>query len=63
MAASWEYKVLTVKRAGTFKITETPDDHDVTTVLNKEGMQGWELVNALGYGPMRAVTLYLKRSR
>ena len=63
MTASWEYKVLTVKRAGMFKITETPDDHDVTTVLNKEGMQGWELVNALGYGPMRAVTLYLKRPR
>jgi hypothetical protein len=63
MAASWEYKVLTVKRAGMFKVTETPDDHDVTTVLNKEGMQGWELVNALSYGPMRAVTLYLKRPR
>jgi len=34
MAASWEYKLLTVKRAGMFKVTETPDDHDVTTVLN-----------------------------
>jgi len=26
-------------------------------------MQGWELVNVLSYGPMRAVTLYLKRPR
>ncbi len=63
MATAWEYKVVTVKRQGTFKLTETPEDGDINAMLNREGSQGWELVNALGYGPMRAVTLYLKRPR
>ena len=63
MAANWEYKVLTVKRPGTFKMTETPADDELTAQLNHEGAQGWELVSTVGYGPMRGVTLYLKRPR
>ena len=63
MAINWEYKVLTVKRPGTLKLTETPADSELTALLNREGAQGWELVNALGYGAMRGVTLYLKRPR
>jgi hypothetical protein len=63
MAANWEYKVLTVTRPGALKLTETPEDSELTALLNREGAQGWELVNAVGYGPMRGVTLYLKRVR
>ncbi|HXS03066.1 MAG TPA: DUF4177 domain-containing protein [Rhodanobacter sp.] len=63
MATTWEYKVVTVKRQGTFKLTDTPDDSDLIALLNREGNQGWELVNALGYGPVSPVTLYLKRPR
>lgn len=63
MATSWEYKVVTVERKGSFKLSDTPDDGDLVTLLNREGNQGWELVNALGYGPIHPVTLYLKRQR
>ena len=63
MAANWEYKVLTVKRHGALKLTETPEDAELVVLLNREGAQGWELVSAVGFGPMRGVTLYLKRPR
>jgi hypothetical protein len=63
MAANWEYKVLTVKRRGFVKLTETPADNEVAALLNREGAQGWELIGAVGFGPMRGVTLYLKRPR
>lgn len=63
MATNWEYKVITVKRPGTFKISDIPEDSDLTILLNREGAMGWELVNALSYGPINPVTLYLKRPR
>ena len=53
----WEYKVVQapVSWAGTL------DNAKAAEVLNREGQQGWELVNALLHG-MR-VHLFLKRER
>ena len=63
MATNWEYKVLTVERAGTFKMSKTPEDDELVVVLNREGAQGWELVNAATPAYLQPVTLYLKRPR
>lgn len=63
MTAQWEYKVLTLKRPGALKLSETPDDADLAAALNREGMQGWELVAAVTPSQMQPVTLYLKRPR
>lgn len=63
MAANWEYKVLTVEREGTFKTSNTPPDDQLATILNREGAQGWELVNAVLAHYAQPVTLYLKRPR
>jgi len=63
MATTWEYKVVTMKRPGFFQMDQTPDDDEATAALNREGNQGWELVNALGYGTLHPVTLYFKRPR
>lgn len=64
MAMQWEYKVITLKRAGSFNFTNTAGDDETTSALNREGGQGWELVNAVcvgGWG--HPVTFYLKRAR
>ena len=63
MTTQWEYKVLTVEREGTFKVSNTPTDEQLTTLLNREGTQGWELVNAVLAHYAQPVTLYLKRPR
>ncbi len=51
----WEYKVMTVTPSiwGEFRHDE------VAEVLNKEGRDGWELVNSLLYGMV--ITLFFKR--
>lgn len=64
MATTWEYKAMTLKHGGGgLQFTHTPSDDEVTAVLNREGTQGWELVNAVCTGPMQPTTLYLKRAR
>ena len=69
MNPTWEYKTVTVKhKGGMLSFTETPNDDESTTALNREGSLGWELVNALclAIGPAStpgAVTFYFKRPR
>ncbi|MHB1058902.1 MAG: DUF4177 domain-containing protein [Rhodanobacter sp.] len=64
MSATWEYKVITLKHGGGgLQLTLTPTDEEAIAVLNREGSQGWELVNALCAGPGHPATLYLKRLR
>ena len=64
MAATWEYKVLTVKHAGgAFSLVQTPTDDEATAALNREGALGWELVNAVCPGISQPLMLYLKRLR
>ena len=64
MAATWEYKMLTLKHAGgTFSLVQTPTDDEATAVLNREGALGWELVNAVCPGISQPIVLYLKRPR
>lgn len=64
MNATWEYKVTTLKHGGgAFTLTQTPDDDEATTALNREGSLGWELVNAVCVGPMQPTVLYFKRLR
>ena len=53
----WEYKVM-LAPVSIWGLTK-PDR--VTEALNKEGMQGWELVNAVQQGTR--LNLYLKRRR
>lgn len=59
---TWEYKAVTIKRGGVFKLTETPSDEEATAALNREGALGWELV-AVTYRPMEAPIFYFKRAR
>lgn len=64
MSGNWEYKTLTVKRAGILKWTERPSDEECTAALNREGAIGWELVGvSTGNNMSDAVTFYLKRQR
>ncbi|MEP6898006.1 MAG: DUF4177 domain-containing protein [Rhodanobacter sp.] len=64
MATSWEYKVITLKYAGGgLHLTLTPTDDETIAVLNREGANGWELVNAVCVGPVQPTMLYLKRPR
>jgi hypothetical protein len=64
MNATWEYKVVILKHGnGPFKLTQTPDDDEATTALNREGTSGWELVNAVCVGPLQPTMLYFKRPR
>lgn len=64
MTATWEYKVITLKHSGGgLKLVVTPTDDETIAVLNREGAQGWELVNALCVGPGQPTVLYLKRPR
>ena len=63
MATAWEYKVITQRRKGIWKLAETPDDADLIATLNREGGLGWELVSAVQTDRGGAVALYLKRPR
>ncbi len=64
MAANWEYKVITLKHGdGGLRLSLTPTDDEATAVLNREGVLGWELVNAVCVGPAQPTMLYLKRPR
>lgn len=62
MAANWEYKVITLQREG-LRMSNTPTDEELVAALNREGAQGWELVNAAMPAYAQPVTLYLKRPR
>lgn len=65
MGNSWEYKVLTLKpEKGTFfAISAIPKDEEATRIINREGSQGWELVNAVAIAPTQPVRLFFKRPR
>ena len=64
MSATWEYKVITLKHGGGgLQLTLTPTDDEVIAVLNREGAQGWELVNAVCAGIAQPTVLYFKRAR
>jgi hypothetical protein len=64
MATSWEYKVITLKHGGGgLQFSFTPDDEESIATLNREGANGWELVNAVCVNPGQPVMLYLKRPR
>jgi len=55
----WDYKTLRIKPGlfGSFDF-EAVDDS-----LRREGMQGWELVNALPLGTLQPILLFFKRPR
>ncbi|TAL74591.1 MAG: DUF4177 domain-containing protein [Rhodanobacter sp.] len=63
MSPQWEYQVLTVRRGGMLKLSNTPQDAELTAILNREGAQGWELVNAITPDDPMPTTPYLKRPR
>lgn len=63
MSTQWEYQVLTVQRGGMLKLSNTPQDAELAAVLNREGAQGWELVNATTPDYSMPTTLYFKRPR
>ena len=53
----WEYKVVQAP----VSVWGTSKPEQMAEALNKEGQQGWELVNTLYYG--MKVHFFLKRSR
>ncbi len=55
----WDYRTVRIKPSllGTFD-TETLD-----AALQREGRDGWELVNALQTGPLQPILLFFKRPR
>lgn len=65
MGEAWEYKVITLKAegAGIFSLSAGPNDKDATSIINREGMQGWELVSAVSTSPARPLRLFFKRPR
>lgn len=63
MTTNWEHKVITLQREGNFRMSNTPQDDEIAAVLNREGAQGWELVNAVIPAYAQPVTLFLKRPR
>lgn len=64
MSATWEYKVTTLKHGGGgLQLTLTPTDDETMAVLNHEGVQGWELVNAVCVGIAQPTQLYFRRPR
>lgn len=56
---NWSYQTIEVKPSflGGFEAD------GINEMLNREGMKGWELVNALNLGPMRPIYLFLKKPR
>ena len=65
MGNSWEYKVLTLKseKSMFLKFTHMPADDEATRIINREGSQGWELVNAVVVAPTQPLRLFFKRPR
>lgn len=65
MGSSWEYKVITLKKKGSglFVISNIPNDGDSTSILNREGAEGWELVSAVSPQNMAPLKLFFKRPR
>lgn len=70
MGDAWEYKVVTLKpeQSGLFSTTTIPDDKEATAIINREGAQGWELVNAVSVSAAHAIRplplrLFFKRPR
>lgn len=65
MGNSWEYKVMTLKKqnAGLFSISAAPDDAESTSIINREGAEGWELVSAVSPQNMAPLKLFFKRPR
>lgn len=64
MTNSWEYKVLTAKRTGSFWAAgNTPKDDDFTALLNEAGQLGWELVNVVSIAPSMSLRAFFKRPR
>lgn len=65
MGNSWEYKVLTLKseKGSMLSFTAVPKDDEATRIINREGSQGWELVNAVLVGPAQPLRLFFKRPR
>ena len=53
----WEYKVMLAP----VSVWGTSKPELVTEALNREGMQGWELVNVIQHGTR--LNLFLKRRR
>lgn len=64
MTNNWEYKVLTIKRSGSFWTAGTiPKDDEITAVLNEAGQLGWELVNVVSIAPSMPLRALFKRPR
>lgn len=65
MGTSWEYKVMTLKNenAGLFSLSAAPNDDDATSILNREGAAGWELVSAESTQNLAPLKLFFKRPR
>lgn len=65
MGNAWEYKVLTLKTesGGFFKVTAIPNDEEATSIINREGVSGWELVSVVCPAQMQPLRLFFKRPR
>ena len=44
-------------------MSQTSADDQLIAALNREGLAGWELVNAVCAGPRHPMTLFMKRPR
>lgn len=56
---TWNYQTIEVKPS--FLGRHAVDN--LNEVLNREGINGWELVNTLCAGPMHPIILFLKKRR
>lgn len=63
MNGTWEYEAITLKAAGGIWSLRTVNDEEVTATLNREGTQGWKLVNAIRAAPASPLQLLFKRPR
>ena len=65
MGNSWEYKVLTLKseKGNWLNWSAVPPDEEATRLINREGSQGWELVNAVASSAAQPLRLFFKRPR
>ncbi len=65
MGNSWEHKVMTLKseKGRWLTVSAVPTDEEATRIINREGSQGWELVNAVSIGPTQPLRLFFKRPR
>lgn len=60
----WEYKIISIKAIKSF-LGGKFDYDEINTILNKEGEDGWELVNIVStnhaYGDTNTLGLVFKR--